>query len=99
MEDADELVIVPFREIVEKGRQAVENAGDQAPIMAKAAQALVKEGERGLKRIEPLCRKHAEDYGIAFVAALKDNGNSLLQRFPPRSSDIDWTGLTTVLCR
>jgi hypothetical protein len=88
MEDADELVIVPFREIVEKGRQAVENAGDQAPIMAKAAQALVKEGERGLKRIEPLCRKHAEDYGIAFVAALKDNDE--IAKFRTELTELLW---------
>jgi hypothetical protein len=74
MDDVDELVISPFREIVEKGKLAIGNAGDGQPIMAKAAQMLVKEGERGLKRIEPLCKKQFEDYGVAFVAALKDNG-------------------------
>lgn len=74
MDDVDELVITPFREIVEKGKLAIGNAGDGQPIMAKAAQMLIKEGERGLKRIEPLCRKQFEDYGVAFVAALKDNG-------------------------
>lgn len=83
MDDVDELVITSFREIVEKGKQAIENAGDQQPIMAKAAQALVKEGERGLKRIEPLCRKHVEDYGHSFVAALKDNGKPRISRGVP----------------
>lgn len=83
MEDVDELVTTPFREIVEKGKLAIDNAGDKHPIMFKAAQALVKEGERGLKRIEPLCRKQFEDYGIAFVAALKDNGKYTPSRGMP----------------
>jgi hypothetical protein len=42
--------------------------------MLKAAQSLVKEGERALKRIEPLCRKHLDEYGSNFLDALKENG-------------------------
>jgi hypothetical protein len=76
MDDIADLVITPFRDIVEKGRTAVQNAGDAQPML-KASQALLKEGERALKRIEPLCRKHFDDYGPNFIAALRDNGEFL----------------------
>lgn len=74
MEEVDDLVVTPFKEIVDKAKTAVENAGDSNPSMRKAARALLKEGERGLKRIEPLCKKHFEDYGSNFIASLKENG-------------------------
>jgi hypothetical protein len=73
MDDVVELVVTPFQDIVEKGRTAVENAGDDQPML-KAARALVKEGERALKKIEPLCRKNLDDYGSNFLDALKENG-------------------------
>lgn len=73
MDDVADLVVTPFRDIVDKGRTAVENAGDDK-VMLKAAQSLVKEGERALKRIEPLCRKHLDEYGSNFLDALKENG-------------------------
>lgn len=73
MDDIADLVVTPFRDIVEKGQTAVENAGDTQPML-KAAQSLVKEGERALKRIEPLCRKQLEEYGSNFLDALKENG-------------------------
>jgi Tfp pilus assembly protein PilX len=76
MDEATELVIAPFRDIVEKGKQAVENAGDNE-VMLKAAQSLVREGERALKKIEPLCKKQAEEYRSNFVLALKENGELL----------------------
>jgi hypothetical protein len=76
MDDIADLVLTPFRDIVEKGRTAVQNAGDTQPML-KASQALLKEGERALKRIEPLCKKHFDDYGPNFVAALRDNGEFL----------------------
>lgn len=78
MDEVDDLVLAPFRDIVEKAKQAVHNAGSDNPAMLKAAQTLIKEGERGLKRIEPLCNKHIDEYGPNFIAALKDNGLSLL---------------------
>ncbi|KAF5017973.1 hypothetical protein F66182_10067 [Fusarium sp. NRRL 66182] len=71
-DDVADLVITPFRDIVDKGRTAVENAG-QDKAMLKASQSLVKEGERALKRLEPLCRKHLDEYGPNFVDALKEN--------------------------
>jgi hypothetical protein len=74
MDEVDDLVVTPFKEIVDKAKTAVENAGHGNPVMLKAAQSLLKEGERGVKRIEPLCRKHVDDYGYNFIAFLKDNG-------------------------
>jgi hypothetical protein len=73
MDDVEELVIKPFREVVGKGRMAVENAID-SPDMLKEAQRLVKVGERGLTRIEASCKKLYADYSSNFVFALKENG-------------------------
>jgi hypothetical protein len=76
MEEVDDLIVGPFKEIADKARQAIDNAGDDNPEMVKAAKSLLKEGERGLKRIEPLCKKYLEDYGSSFTTALKENGTS-----------------------
>ncbi|KAI1426822.1 hypothetical protein F5Y12DRAFT_793552 [Xylaria sp. FL1777] len=76
-EEVERLVLAQFREIVEKGKAAIENvesAGDQAPApMLKAAQNLVKEGEKALKKIEPVSTANYEEYGIDFVNAIKEN--------------------------
>ncbi|EHK22229.1 uncharacterized protein TRIVIDRAFT_149603 [Trichoderma virens Gv29-8] len=72
MENIVDLILTPFRDIVDKGRTAVQNAGDTQPML-KASQALLKEGERALKKIEPLCKKHFDDFGPAFIEAVKDN--------------------------
>jgi len=70
-----DLVVAPFAEIADKGKTAVDNAkeADNA-AMLRAAQALVREGERALKKMEPLCRKHLDEFGSNFVDALKENG-------------------------
>lgn len=77
-EEVERLVLAQFREIVEKGKTAignVESAGDQAPApMLKAAQNLVREGERALKKIEPISTGAYEEYGINFINAIKENG-------------------------
>lgn len=74
----DELVFAPFRNIVSQGRIAIGNAdGGRNNDMLKAAQSLVKEGERALKRIEPLCLKNYEDFGSVFVDTLKGDSKSL----------------------
>lgn len=78
-EDVHILVLVPYRDIVEKAKLAIENAEEAdppLPEMRKAAQRLCKEGERALKRIQPLCKKHLEEYGQNFVNALKENGTT-----------------------
>ena len=75
MDDIADLILTPFRDIVEKGKTAVENAGDEQPML-KASQGLVKEGERALKRIEPVCQKHFDECGSNFIDALKENGKN-----------------------
>jgi hypothetical protein len=79
-EEVQGLVLVPFLDIVEKGKIAAENSKDAGPPksgeMLKAADGLIKEGERALKRIEPLCKKYLEQYGRNFIDALKENGKS-----------------------
>ncbi|KAH7150037.1 hypothetical protein B0J13DRAFT_281763 [Dactylonectria estremocensis] len=87
MDDVNDLVVTPFRDMVEKGRTAIENAGDDKPML-KASQALVKEGERALKRIEPLCRKHLDEYGSNFVDALKENDD--IGTFRSELTDLLW---------
>jgi hypothetical protein len=76
MEEAvGDLVLTPFRDIVTQANVAISNAKDGGDEqMLKAAQSLIKEGERALKRIEPLCRKHFDESGSHFVNAIKDNG-------------------------
>lgn len=73
METVDELAVKPFRDVVEKGRLAVDNAGDSQDML-KEAQRLVKVGERSLTRIEASCRKLYNEYGNNFILALKENG-------------------------
>ncbi|KAI8679783.1 SH3 domain-containing protein [Fusarium keratoplasticum] len=87
MDDVADLVVTPFRDIVDKGRTAVENAGDDK-VMLKAAQSLVKEGERALKRIEPLCRKHLDEYGSNFLDALKENDD--IANFRSELTELLW---------
>ncbi|KAG5999651.1 hypothetical protein E4U43_001941 [Claviceps pusilla] len=72
MDTVDDLAIKPFREVVEKGKLAIENAGDSQDMM-KEALRLVKVGERCLTRIESTCRKLYNEYGTNFIIALKEN--------------------------
>lgn len=85
-DEVERLAVAPFREIVEKGNVAIGNAPDAneetSPLMLRAAQNLVREGERAMKRIEPLCNKNYEEYGLNFVDAIKENGKAYPQYFP-----------------
>lgn len=85
-DEVERLAIAPFREIVEKGNTAIENAQnadeETSPLMLKAAQNLVREGERAMKRIEPLCNKNFDEYSVNFVDAIKENGKATPQSFP-----------------
>ncbi|CEJ85021.1 hypothetical protein VHEMI03647 [[Torrubiella] hemipterigena] len=87
MDEVSDLVVTPFRDIVEKANAAVGNAGDNA-AMLKAAQALLKEGERALKRIEPQCKKMLDEYGANFHNALKDNNE--IANFRTELTDLLW---------
>lgn len=77
-DDVENLVLAPFQEIVEKGKTALANATDagltKSDDMSKAAQGLVRGGDRALKKLEPLCKKQWEEYSTNFVVALKENG-------------------------
>lgn len=79
-DEVERLITAPFKEIVEKGNLAIENSKDApddvAGVMLKAAQSLVKEGDRALKKMDPLCDKHLADYRSNFVIAIKENGNA-----------------------
>ncbi|KAI0852597.1 hypothetical protein F5Y00DRAFT_251173 [Daldinia vernicosa] len=91
-DEVERLAIAPFREIVEKGNAAIENVPnadeETSPLMLKAAQNLVREGERALKRIEPLCTKNFEEYGVNFVDAIKENDE--IAQFRSELEDLLW---------
>ncbi|KAI0404343.1 hypothetical protein F4802DRAFT_252251 [Xylaria palmicola] len=91
-EEVERLVLSQFREIVEKGKTAIENvesAGDQAPApMLKAAQNLVKEGEKALKKIEPVSTANYEEYGSNLVNAIKENDD--IAQFRSELEDLLW---------
>lgn len=90
--DAEVLIFGPFREVIETGKEAVANAdgasGDDvelATIMLKAAQGVVKEGERALKRLKPLWDEQVDKYGEAFKNGLTQDGT--FSPFRPWSGD------------
>lgn len=95
MDDIADFVLTPFREIVEKGQTAVENAGDTQPML-KASQSLVKEGERALKKIEPLCKKHLEEYGSNFLEAIKENGKLSLSSHAEAAPRLNLCNIMTI---
>lgn len=79
--DAEDLVIQPFRELIERANEAVTNAqdgadesSDDAKLMAKAASSLAKEGERALSRLQPLWVQQSDKYGETFTNAIRDDG-------------------------
>lgn len=80
--DAEELIIRPFREVVERGAEAVANAEaddadpEVAEGLAKAARAVVREGERALKKLQPIWDGQVEKYGDAFKDAMIQQGKS-----------------------
>src|SRR5690349_23978946 len=83
--DIEELIIAPFREVVKYGKEAVANAeavadngGDISQRMAKAGKAVLREGERALKRLQPLWDDQVEKHGDAFKASMNKNGASEL---------------------
>ncbi|KAL7629057.1 hypothetical protein AAE478_000575 [Parahypoxylon ruwenzoriense] len=91
-DEVERLAVAPFREIVEKGNIAIGNAPnadeETSSLMLKVAQNLVKEGERALKRIEPLCTKNYEEYGVNFVDAIKENDE--IAQYRSELEDLLW---------
>lgn len=89
-----DLILAPFRDIVAQGKFAIVNAAEGGDDeMLKAAQSLVKEGERALKKIEPLCQRKFEEHGPSFVDAVKDDSMYIpLHSFLHAATSLGLTG-------
>lgn len=79
--DAEELLIRPFRDVVAVGTAAVTNAAslgphraDDADRMSRAAQALVREGERALKKLQPVWDDQVQKLGDIFKRMITQQG-------------------------
>ncbi|KAM0327441.1 hypothetical protein ACHAQA_005729 [Verticillium albo-atrum] len=77
----EQLVTRPFSEIIERGNEAITQAEDVAEEdedvswrMLKAGQALVKEGERALKRLVPMVRDQTPEFGDSLKDLMTQNG-------------------------
>lgn len=95
--DVEVLILEPFREVVERGKEAAANAEaaqDDDPElskeMAKAAQAVMKGGERALKRLQPLWDSQVEKYGDDFKETMRENGEPSSALFGAQSDMIIW---------
>jgi len=71
--EVNELVTLPFQQLLEKSKLALDNANGSAPREA-GAQSLIKDIERGLRKISPTCKQYLDIYGVNFLNALKENG-------------------------
>ncbi|KAG6012053.1 hypothetical protein E4U54_007754 [Claviceps lovelessii] len=83
-----ELVLTPFNDIVAKAQNAAAIAGTQKPLMAKAAEVLMKEGQRALNRLVPLYQKIVKQHGVDCVVAVK--GNEDISRVHFELTDVLW---------
>lgn len=87
--DAEQLLIRPFKDVVALGAAALANAAAasdsdrraRAGDMAKAAQALVREGERALKRLQVVWDDHVGKYGDAFKEMMVQQASIERKRF------------------
>ncbi|KAK3940438.1 hypothetical protein QBC46DRAFT_434767 [Diplogelasinospora grovesii] len=75
--DIEELILAPFREVVERAKEAVANAEaaaeddeEASKRMVKAGKAVLREGERALKRLQPLWDSQVEKFGDTFKAGM-----------------------------
>ncbi|KAL2754047.1 hypothetical protein ACRALDRAFT_2028557 [Sodiomyces alcalophilus JCM 7366] len=78
--DVEELILTPFREVVARGHDAASHAAaaqsdhpDLARRIDKASQAVIREGERALKRVQPQWDAHVAKYGDAFKEIIREN--------------------------
>ncbi|KAK4119501.1 hypothetical protein N657DRAFT_257006 [Parathielavia appendiculata] len=82
--DAEDLLIRPFRDVVAAGTVALTNAsthaaqqspapGDNVDRMARAAQAIVREGERALNKVQLVWNDQVSKHGDSF-------GNMMVQQ-------------------
>jgi hypothetical protein len=77
--DAEELLIRPFRDVVALGAVAVTNAEthashEHAGRMSKAAQAVVREGERALTKVQLVWNDQVARYGNSFRETIVEQG-------------------------
>ncbi|KAG7056976.1 SH3 domain-containing protein [Colletotrichum scovillei] len=78
--DVEELILAPFREVVERGEESAKNAHDAqdddpetSREMAKSASMIAKEGQRALKRLQPLWNSQFEKHGDVFKDTIAEN--------------------------
>ncbi|ROT40208.1 hypothetical protein SODALDRAFT_306264 [Sodiomyces alkalinus F11] len=74
MEVVNDLVLAPFKDIVQQGSIARDNAnaGDNEDMLSES-QKLIRGAERILKLVEPMSTRLWEVYGHNFIDALKEN--------------------------
>lgn len=86
--EAEGLIFRPFREVVERGDEAIANAdhaGEAGTQLAKAGQTLKKEGGRALKRLQLLWKEHGDDA----VRSLMATNSKTLSLSPCATSHAD----------
>lgn len=92
--DAEELLIQPFRNVVVLGTTALLNAAATprddsqhggVPEMTSAAQSLVREGERALKKVQAIWDDQVRRYGDSFKEMILQQGMSSVHG--PRSEN------------
>ena len=102
--DAEELILRPFRDVVDRGTDAITHAEAAAAAdvdkdadaslserMLKASRAVVREGERAVKKIQPIWDGQVEKYGDSFKEAMMEQGMSLFCKgnsFSPSMSTV-----------
>ena len=88
--DAEDLLIRPFRDVVAAGTVALNNASTYAPpqgtgsashvnLMSRAAQALLREGERALSKVQLLWDDRTQQHGDAFRDMMVQQGETACQ--------------------
>lgn len=76
--DAEDLLIRPFRDVVAVGNTALANAStsssSHADLMSRAAQALVREGERALNKVQLIWQDRITKHGSGFSDLMVQQG-------------------------
>jgi hypothetical protein len=91
---AEEILLQPLREVVERGKEAVANGEGSTNLhrkLASAGQALQKEGERALKKVQQPWNAHIAKYGAVFTDGVMENGkkSSIYCSCPPWSMAVN----------
>lgn len=100
--EVEELILQPFRDVVERAKEAIENAEsgkedepEVAKLMFRSARSLVKEGERALQRLQPLWDGRVAQHGPAFTEVMRNNGKYSssvrlkIPRYQSTNQDVD----------